>query len=125
MFQGAGFIDRDVADPGDLEDCVIEDGRRTCIPLVAPLGRRSAIDIEPGIGTFMAYFSDISGWLFEVAVGFCILWILIGGYMIMISGSDGGRRSTGKSMITWAIIGLLIINFAGFILRLLNDIFFV
>lgn len=60
-----------------------------------------------------------------LAIGFCVLWILLGSYLIMISGSDSGKRSTGRTMITWAIIGLVIINFAGFFLRTLNSIFFV
>jgi hypothetical protein len=125
MFEGdLGLSGGGGVTPGG--DCEFDDElKRNCVPLVAPLGTKGAIDIAPDIGTFMNYFADISGWLFEVAVGFCVLWILIGGYFIMISGSDGGKRSTGKSMITWAIIGLLIINFAGFVLRLLNDVFFV
>ena len=111
--------------PGTAGMCNFEDGRRNCIILTAPLGEKNKVYVQPGVGTVINYFADISGWLFEVAVGFCILWILIGTYFIMVSGSDSGKRGTGKTMITWAIIGLLIINFAGFILRTLNNIFFV
>lgn len=115
-----------VNDDDAENDCVVEDKlERNCIPLIQPLGTRNRLPVLPGAGTFMDYFNDSASLLLTVAIGFCILWILIGSYFIMVSGSDGGKRSTGMSMITWAIIGLIIVNFAGFFLRTLNNIFFV
>ena len=61
----------------------------------------------------------------QIATGFAVLWVLIGSYFIMVSGSDSGKRSTGKTIITWALIGLVIVSFTGFILTMLNDVFFI
>ena len=98
--------------------------KRTCIPLIQPLGGVNRILVQPGAQSFIDYFNEASPLLLTVSVGFAVLWILIGTYFIMVSGSDGGKRSTGKSIITWALIGLIIVNFAGFFLRTLNNIFF-
>ena len=122
---GGGVYEEGDTKPADPSVCGIERGKRACVPLIAPLGELDRIDVEPGAGTIISYFNDIASFLFYVAVGFCTLWVLIGTYFIMISGSDGGKRSKGKEIITWAIIGLVIVNFAGFILRTLNDIFFI
>ena len=105
----------------------------SCIPLLAPLGDKDTIKIVPPsdksagghIGTFLAYFQDVFILLELIAVGFCVLWILIGSFYIMVSGSDGGMRSTGKSIILWAVIGLILTEFAGFFLKTLNSTFFV
>ena len=93
---------------------------KTCRILLA----KNKLAVKPGAGTFIDYFNEAVDLLMTVAIGFCVLWILIGSYMVMISGSDGGKRSEGKSMITWALIGLILVNFAGFFLRTLNSIFF-
>ncbi len=123
---GGGSRPRPSASPAQSGDCYSEDKlHTTCIPLIQPLGSRDRLTVKPGAETFIDYFNDASSLLLTVAIGFCVLWILIGSYCIMVSGSDGGKRSTGTSMITWAIIGLIIVNFAGFFLRTLNSIFFV
>jgi len=104
-----------------------EDGntiKRTCVPLVQPLGGRNRIEVRPGVQTFIDYFNDASDLLLTISVGFAVLWILIGSYFIMVSGSNGGMRTQGQEMIKWALIGLIIVNFAGFFLRTLNSMFF-
>lgn len=124
---GGGTAPRPSGRPAKVKDCVTSDNKlvRTCIPLIQPLGPKSVLQVKPGAKTFIDYFNEASNLLLTVAIGFCVLWILIGSYLIMISGSDGGKRSTGTSIITWAIIGLIIVNFAGFFLRTLNNMFFV
>ena len=99
--------------------------KSTCIPLIAPLGEENKVTIHPGPNTFIEYFNQAVELIMTLSVGFAVLWILIGSFFIMVSGSDSGKRGTGKSMITWALIGLIIVNFAGFFLRTLNNIFFI
>ncbi|MCA9371108.1 MAG: hypothetical protein KC680_04075 [Candidatus Peregrinibacteria bacterium] len=114
------------AQPATVQDCQTGNNlKRGCIPLIQPLGSINVLTVQPGARTFIDYFNDAAGLLLTVAIGFCVLWILIGSYFIMVSGSDGGKRSTGKSIITWALIGLIIVTFAGFFLRTLNSVFFV
>lgn len=111
------------AKPGDCE--LGTKTRRPCVPLVQPLGSKNKINVQSGAKTFIDYFNEATTLIITLSVGFAVLWILIGSYFIMVSGSDGGKRTTGKSMITWAMIGLILVNFAGFFLRTLNDIFFI
>ena len=106
-------------------------GDMSCIPLLAPLGKMGKIDVKAaeaskGVGgAFIDYFLDAANLLMQIATGFAVLWVLIGSYFIMVSGSDSGKRSTGKTIITWALIGLVIVSFTGFILTMLNDVFFI
>jgi len=94
------------------------------IDLLAPLGGQNNITVSSGFGTFLTYFNDAGTWLIRVAMGLCVLWVLLGGFMIMISGADSGQRSKGIEHMKWAIIGMVILLFAGTILRLLNSMFF-
>ncbi|MBT4120192.1 MAG: hypothetical protein HOG89_02830 [Candidatus Peribacter sp.] len=124
---GGGSGPRRSARPAPKGTCTPDSDlskKRACVPLIQPLGRLNRLVIKPGAGTFIDYFNQAADLLLTVAVGFAVLWILIGSYFVMMSGSNGGMRSTGKSMITWAMIGLIIVNFAGFFLRTFNSIFF-
>lgn len=97
---------------------------RSGVPLIQPLDDTTpSLSSSPNI--FLDYFNVSVGWLFKVAVGFAVMWVLIGGVMYMTSGNNQGQRSSAISKMTWAIIGLLILLFAGVILRTLNSIFFV
>ncbi len=46
--------------------------------------------------------------------GVSVLFIIIGGYFILTSQGDAGRLATGRSYITYAVIGLLLAIF-GFV----------
>ncbi|MDD5041539.1 MAG: hypothetical protein PHX87_04280 [Candidatus Peribacteraceae bacterium] len=94
------------------------------IDLLAPLGNQTNIAVQSGFGTFLSYFNDAAAWLIYVAMGLCVLWVLIGGFMIMLSAVDSGKREKGKAHMMWAITGMIILLFAGFILRTLNSLFF-
>ncbi|MDD5103736.1 MAG: pilin [Candidatus Peribacteraceae bacterium] len=94
------------------------------IDLLAPLGGQTNIPVTSGFGTFLAYFNDAAAWLIYVAMGLCVLWVLIGGFMVMLSAVDSSKREKGKSHMMWAITGIIILLFAGFILRTLNSMFF-
>jgi len=119
-----------VALPGEaLADPVVHRGigdPAQGIPLLQPWsgGGPTTTPILPGVQTFFAYFNSAIPWMFEVAIGFCAIWILIGGIQIMVSGG-GGQKSSGQSHITWALVGTLILVFAGAILKLLNNMFYV
>lgn len=95
------------------------------IELLEPLGTHANVPIGSGYQTFINYFNYSVGWIFQVAVGFTVVWVLIGGFLYMTSGNNQSRRGEAVSRITWAITGLLLVLFTGFILRTLNDIFFV
>ncbi|KKS78244.1 MAG: hypothetical protein UV74_C0001G0091 [Candidatus Woesebacteria bacterium GW2011_GWB1_43_14] len=83
-----------------------EDGINTaigCIPLSA----------EGMAGYFLARGIAIAG-------GIAFLLSVYGGYVIMTSQGDPGRMESGKSLLTAAISGLLLLIFSVFIIRLLG-----
>ncbi len=96
----------------------------TGVPLAQPLDDKTKV-IPSSPNIFIDYFNMSSSWLFRVAIGFTVLWVLIGGVMFMSSGNNQSRRQEAISRITWSIVGLLVLLFTGVILRTLNSIFFV
>lgn len=99
--------------------------RQGGINLLAPFSTAvTSIFPSSGIGTFIDYFNSAGTWIWMVAMGICVLWVLLGGFMIMLSGAESGLRGKGIGHIRWAITGLIILVFAGFILRTLNSLFF-
>lgn len=113
------YADDDDDDPG--KDKKPAEGK---VVLIEPIGDEQEIDIKPGAGTLIAYFNTAADWLIIVCVGICVIWVVIGGFEIMTSGGDATKRGNGQQHIMWAILGLLMLVFAGFILRTLNSMFF-
>ena len=98
---------------------------QSCIHLTAPLGDDfTNVPIGLGYNTVVNYFELSRGWIFDVAMGFTVIWVLMGGLNYMVSGNDPGKKQKAITKMTWAIIGLLILMFSGFILRTLNSAFF-
>lgn len=95
--------------------------------LLAPLDDATN-SIQPTTGqpfeSFKKFF-DIS-WplIIGTSAGVALLWALVAGIEIMLSGSDSGMRDSGKNHLYSAIAGLLLIGLAGMILEILNPIFF-
>jgi len=132
LFMGGLLVQPQIAHAlYDPNYCANNPGEPGCLPqkwegitLLQPLGDTRTINVSSGIGTFINYFNDATSWLLTVVVGICVLWVLIGGFQIMLSGGFSGMDSAGKNHMIWAIAGLAITLFAGFILRLLNSMFF-
>ena len=105
--------------------------RKNTVKLVKPLDPGTTeITIHSGaqaLQTWLDYFETAAAWLFYVAVGVCLIWILLGGYMVMTAGITGGDQkvSEGWGRIRTAITGVLLLLFSGFILRTLNNLFFI
>ncbi len=73
---------------------------------------------------FQDYFAMSWPWVIGCAAGVAVLWAIVGGMEIMLSGSDSGMRDKGKSRFINALTGLLLIGLSGMILEILNPIFF-
>ena len=121
-----GFLVVLVASMGALsvQDAFAAQHAGARVKLLEPLGEEKDIPVKPGAGTLIAYFNSAVTWLISVAVGICVIWVLIGGFHIMVSGGDTSLRQRGQEFIKWALIGLVMLLFAGFILRTLNQLFF-
>ncbi|MBI3336323.1 hypothetical protein HYZ98_02010 [Candidatus Peregrinibacteria bacterium] len=70
------------------------------------------------------YFRIAQQWIFGVAAGFCILNVLIGGFMILNSGGDPSKRSEGVSKALWSIAGLLLLAVVSSFMKFLNPVFY-
>ena len=76
-----------------------------------------------GLGPMFYYFNLTFPWLLGIAAGVAILQAIAGGLQIMMSGGSE-QKSAGESRLAWALIGLVLVGLTGFILRVLNPIFY-
>lgn len=106
--------------------------RRTGIYLLEPLFNQGNPEIpdatnvqaQQGIDIIYKYFRASWPYISGVATGIGVLQALIGGIEIMLSGGDSGRRQSGITRLLWSIGGLMLILLTGFILRVLNPLFY-
>lgn len=78
----------------------------------------------PGIQIVFAYFNLLWPWILGIAAGVAVLQALVGGVQIMFAGSNE-KAEEGKARLIWSLAGLLLTFFAGFVLRLINGLFFI
>ncbi len=95
----------------------------TDLILLEPIGTPS-FPPSAGINILFDYFNDVWPWVLGSAAGIAVLWTLIGGIQIMLSGDNTTMRGEGKERLMWALAGLLIIALAGVILTTLNPVFY-
>ncbi|MBU1123273.1 hypothetical protein KJ652_01655 [Patescibacteria group bacterium] len=129
---------KDCFDQGkqSIADCYAEYGHKVPqhwddvwdggIPILEPLsdGAPDTVDFGTGNEPAAALFNYLSsGWgtLLSVAFGIVMLWVMVCGGAIMLTG-DPSKEWRGRMIA--AIIGLLIVYFVGVILQLLNAAFF-
>jgi type IV secretory pathway VirB2 component (pilin) len=62
---------------------------------------------------------NILGYLFPIAVLLSFIFIIVGGYMWIISGGDPARTKQAQGTLTWAILGLVIVLVIFGIIRIL------
>ena len=149
FFSGAMQFDRASAEdcpyPGGLEECLEwgAEGPDECIekcgnnktpqhwedikgwgegvPILEPLD--GTTDVLPFADefTFIDYYKTGSDIILSIAFGIAMLWVLFCGAAIMVTG-DSSKEWRGKMI--WAIVGLVLLAFAGAVLRFLNSAFF-
>jgi len=89
--------------PGVGVECVIgewekTDGNTTC-----------------GLCCLLNSIRTVTNWIFFIMMTLAVILIIIGGATYMLSGGDPTKAGKGKSLITYAIIGLAIALVARFI----------
>lgn len=72
----------------------------------------------------MRYIQCSGQFIYDIALGFCVLWVVIGGVQIIISGDNTEWLNRGKSIIFASIGGLMTLLLAPVILRFLNVSFY-
>jgi Type IV secretion system pilin len=94
------------------------------VTLIEPLCGQSQISGNGAWDLMLAYFNCAVIWLYDIAIGVCVLWTLVGGICIIISGDNSSLYERGKNYIIGSISGLLMLIFAPVILRFVNSGFF-
>ena len=92
--------------------------------LLVPLAIQ-AVTIENPLSsnTFQAFLEKIVDFLFVIAVGIAPIMILIAGFLFMSAKGEPEKIQTAKRMITWVIIGLIVISAAKGLIRLFRQVF--
>ena len=83
----------------------------------------SALDTAIGcinISDPNAFIKDVLSWGIGVGGGIAFLLILYGGFLVMTSQGDPKRLSAGQELITSAIMGLILLIFSVFILKVIG-----
>lgn len=68
--------------------------------------------------------SNAIKWGVMIGGGLAVLLIIVGGYKIMTAGGDPAKVSEGRSIITAAITGLILILFSVTIITIIGNILF-
>lgn len=94
--------------------------------LIEPLGPNAVVPAAwtANLSALFFYMNEVWPWLIGVAAGIGVLQVLVAGVQIMFSGSSE-KASEGKTRLFWAVAGIMMAAFAGFIFHLLNDIFYI
>ncbi|MDO8524510.1 MAG: CARDB domain-containing protein [bacterium] len=53
--------------------------------------------------------NNVSGWIFKLALIIAPLMILLGGFYMLTAAGEPARSTQGKTIITWALVGLAVI----------------
>ncbi len=104
----------------DSDDNMVLEARP--IVLLQPFTGQTELQPSNGIEIFFEYFNTIWPWALGTAAGIAVLRVLIAGVQIMTS--RGGDIGEAKEHLMWAIVGLIMLILAGFILRTLNPLFY-
>lgn len=95
------------------------------IRLMEPIGKCGELTGKPGLDTFFTYFNLLWPWMIGTSAGIAVLMAIAGGIQIIMSGGDPGKRGEGVQRLMNALLGLLMLIFAGLLLNTLNPSFFV
>lgn len=95
-----------------------------CLMEPLPGGMDKITPCGTPLGTFFLYFNKLWPWLIGSAAGLAVLMAIVGGLQVIMSGGDPGKRQEGTGRLQQALLGLLMLIFAGLILRILNPSFY-
>jgi hypothetical protein len=65
----------------------------------------------------------IIDFLFTVAIPLCGIFVLVGGFQMMTAAGDPEKFSKGRKTILYAVIGFVVVLFAGSVAALIQSIF--
>ena len=78
--------------------------------------------LTPGNISYEEMLARVLSWIFGFALAIAVLMLIIGGYMMVVSGGDPQRFSTGRKVIVYALSGLAIVAVSRGIIALVEQI---
>lgn len=84
-----------------------------------------SVEIVNPIGTddFTELVTNFLGWLLGIAGALALLMLIWGGILYVTSAGDEQKAAKGKRIVTWTILGLIVILMSYSIIALIEDIF--
>jgi type IV secretory pathway VirB2 component (pilin) len=76
----------------------------------------------PKINELFDSVDKIMGYLLPIAGLIAVIFVVIGGYMWMVSAGDPSRTKQAQGTLTWALLGLLFILVIGGILEIVLNL---
>lgn len=85
----------------------------------------AGINIKNPIGTdnFTTLVQNVLKWVLSVVGGVALLMLIYGGMLYVSSAGDQKQAEQGKKVVTWTIMGLVVILLSYSIIRVVNQIF--
>ena len=109
----------------DKDNCTIKGGMiigptkgSECSPIKTSTGEAEAVELAVenwSLVCLIATVYTVTNWIFFLMMALAVVLIVIGGAMYMLSGGDTTKAGKGKSLITYALIGLVIALVAKFV----------
>ncbi|MHC1716625.1 MAG: Mbov_0395 family pilin-like conjugal transfer protein [Candidatus Dojkabacteria bacterium] len=87
--------------------------------LISPV--YAADDTPPRLIEMTGVLDNVLQYIFPLAGLICVIFVVIGGYMWMMSAGDPSKVKQAQGTLTWAIIGLVFLLVVFAILRVLVD----
>lgn len=86
---------------------------------------QAGVEIENPIETedFTELVTNFLGWLLGIAGALAFLMFVWGGILYVTSAGDEQKAAKGKRIVTWTILGLIVILMSYSIIALIEDIF--
>jgi len=94
----------------------------TTLLMIAVPGLVFAQEKPPEINELFDSVDKIMSYLLPVAGLIAVTFVVIGGYMWMISAGDPTRTKQAQGTLTWALLGLLFILLVGGILQIVLNL---
>jgi len=82
----------------------------------------SGDDVQPR--SFFSVANTIANWLITLVSSLAVTTLIIGGFLMIISGGDESRLETGKTIFTYSLIGLVVTLSAFGIISFIQSVFY-
>lgn len=79
-------------------------------------------EIQPR--SFLSVTNQIANWLITLVASLAVTTLIVGGFLMIISGGDEGRLETGKTIFTYSLIGITVTLMAYGIVAFIQSIFY-